>query len=170
MASSPSYFCRALLGWAGGGARPYVVGVVKFRQFFPEKFSPVEHSCRRACETGLPPACRFRSDSRRHRRRRLRLRRCAASPVTARPSKSGRDILPRAHILRPRRFVHALAQRAQQVSGPPFEKQLHIAHRFLINLRRGQSFHAGPQTALDVVLQARRADDSASGPPCRTEP
>ena len=35
--------CRAWLGWAGGGARPYVVGG-EFRQIFPEEFSPVEHA------------------------------------------------------------------------------------------------------------------------------
>ena len=37
----------------------------------------------------------------------------------------------------------------------PFEKQLHVAHRFLVDLRRRQVFHARSQAALDVVLQTR---------------
>src|SRR5579863_10772813 len=46
-------------------------------------------------------------------------------------------------------------KRPAQVRWTAFEKQLHIAHRFLISLRRGQFLHARAQTALDVVLQTR---------------
>ena len=73
-----------------------LVGLAKFRQVFPEEFAAVERLVRRACETDSPPACRFRSDSRRRRRHRLRRRRCAASPATAQRWRSGRDIAPRA--------------------------------------------------------------------------
>ena len=52
-------------------------------------------------------------------------------------------------------LLHALAQRADQVRLAAFEKQLHVAHGFLIRLGRGQALHARAQAALDVVLQAR---------------
>ena len=58
-------------------------------------------------------------------------------------------------LLRLGGFGHALAQRFHQIGLAAFEKQLHVAHGFLINLRRGQSLHARAQAALDVELQAR---------------
>ena len=45
-------------------------------------------------------------------------------------------------------------RRARQIRLPALEEQLHVAHGFLIRLRRGQALHARPQAALDVVLQA----------------
>ena len=52
-------------------------------------------------------------------------------------------------------FSHALAQRLHQVGLPAFEKQLHVADGFTVDLGRGQVFHARAKATLDVVLQAR---------------
>ena len=46
-------------------------------------------------------------------------------------------------------------QRTAQVGGPAFKKQLHVTHRFLIGIRRGQLLNARAQATPDVVLQAR---------------
>ena len=51
-------------------------------------------------------------------------------------------------------LLHALVQRAAQIGGTAFQKQLHVAHRFLIGLGSGEIFHARAQAALDVELQA----------------
>ncbi len=52
-------------------------------------------------------------------------------------------------------FVHALAQGADQVGLPAFQKQFHVANRFLVSLGRGEVLHAGAEAAPDVVLQTR---------------
>src|ERR1700731_4599601 len=49
---------------------------------------------------------------------------------------------------------HALAKRFDQVRLAAFEKELNVAHRFGVDLRRGELLHARSETALDVVLQA----------------
>ena len=62
----------------------------------------------------------------------------------------------RALILLPSRsLLHARVQRTAQVGGPSLQKQLHVAHRLLVELRRGQILHTRSQAALNVVLQAR---------------
>ncbi len=142
-----------MLGWAGEGTRPCVVGG-GFGQIFPEELSPVEHFA----------AAHVEQVYRQH----------AVFEVIAEHvgivAFDGGDALFLLQLLHRRNQVaisrralvllglgglfHALAQRAQQVGGPAFEKQFHIAHRFLVDLGRGQSFHARPQAAFDVVLQA----------------
>ena len=52
-------------------------------------------------------------------------------------------------------FFHSLAQRSDQVGLAAFQKKFHVAHGFLVHLRRSQAFDTRPQAAPDVVLQAR---------------
>ena len=146
--------CRALLGWAGGGARPYVV-CGDFRQIFPEELSPVEHSA----------AAHVKQVYRQH-----SVFVVVAEDVGVVAFDRGNALLFLQLLDRGnqvaisccplvffgfRGLSHALAQGTQQVGGPAFEKHFHVAHRFLIDLRCGQSFHAGSLTTFDVVLQTR---------------
>src|SRR5208283_2854850 len=58
-------------------------------------------------------------------------------------------------LLRLGRFRHAVAQRFNQIGLTPFKKKLDIAHRFGVDLGRGQVLYARPETTLDVKLQTR---------------
>ncbi len=146
--------CRALLGRAGEGTRPYVV-CGDFRQIFPEELSPVEHFAAAHVEEVYRQHPVFvviaedvgvvafdRGDALLflqllHRGNQVAIFRCTLV------------------LFGFRGLFHALAQGTQQVGGPAFEKHFHVAHRFLVDLRCGQSFHAGSLTTFDVVLQTR---------------
>src|SRR6185369_13993154 len=49
---------------------------------------------------------------------------------------------------------HALLQGADEIGALSFEKQLHVADRFGVDLRSCKVLDAGPEASLDVVLQA----------------
>ena len=49
---------------------------------------------------------------------------------------------------------HAGGERALQLSVAAFEKELRVAHGFLVDLGRGKAFDAGAKAAMNVVLQA----------------
>ena len=64
------------------------------------------------------------------------------------------------------RLHHALAQAGDQVVAPPFEKRARVARGFRVALVGGQSGDAGPQAAVNVILQAGPRVDRASDPRC----
>ena len=53
------------------------------------------------------------------------------------------------------RLRHAAVQAAHQIAFAAFQQQPSVARGLRVSLRRGQAFHARPQAALDVKLQAR---------------
>jgi hypothetical protein len=50
---------------------------------------------------------------------------------------------------------HGVVEEVDDVSSHAVGDRMHVAYRFLIFLRRAQSFDAWPKTSLDVILQAR---------------
>ena len=66
--------------------------------------------------------------------------------------------------------LHARAQFARELRVPAFQKQPDLPHRLRVSLGRGQPLHAGPQAAVNVVLQAGLRMIAASDPLCRTAP
>src|ERR1022692_1586030 len=70
----------------------------------------------------------------------------------------GQQVAQRAGFFEPRglrRGFHTGAQFGGKVGVPALQEQAHIAHCAAIRVIGGQPFHAGPQAAMDVVLQTR---------------
>src|SRR2546423_8713843 len=94
---------RNLRGVAGrgGGGPPPLRGLrwTPVPAILPRRTPGDPAHVRRACEIDLPPTCRFRSDSRIHRRHPLPRLQCAVFPEAAQLSRSGRGTWPRARTL-----------------------------------------------------------------------
>src|SRR5208282_2298263 len=145
---------RALLVWTAGGGRRYVFHA-KVGQVFPEKFPAVQDFSSAHVEKVDGQHLVF----------------VVIAEDIGIVAFSGGDALLFLQLLNSRNevaiaggalellrfggFGHALTQRLDEVSLAAFEKKLHVAHGFAVDLGCRKVLYTRTQATLDVVLQAR---------------